>query len=167
LFRCYSWCWNGLTRHKGLRSFESRARALRTKGTCSGFRAWAGRESEAWKEKALEGQNPRRVSAAGEGKPDLVANGLAGGSEASKQVKLAERGGSAGTRPRETGKRASARGKGTHSRRGNQATGVKASGVGETGGERIELCVPARRWITAREPGCLERGKRSPVRGRL
>jgi hypothetical protein len=63
LFRCYSWCWNGLTWHKGLRSLESRSRRLRAEGTCSGSRAWTGREPEAWKEKAPEGQKPRRVSA--------------------------------------------------------------------------------------------------------
>jgi hypothetical protein len=53
--------------------------------------AWAGRESEAWTEKALEGRNPGEYRPAGEGKLDPVVNGLAGGSEASKRVKPGER----------------------------------------------------------------------------
>jgi hypothetical protein len=49
--------------------------------------------------KLQRGRSPGEYRPAGEGRPDPAANGLAGGSEASKQVKLVERGGSAARDP--------------------------------------------------------------------
>jgi type IV secretory pathway TrbL component len=58
-----------------------------------------GRDSEAWREKALEGRNSRRGRALLPGAPPKGALGLAGRRKAPKRVKLAERDGSAARGP--------------------------------------------------------------------
>ena len=83
---------------------------------------WVNQGSEAWKENALEGQKLKRVSAAGEGQPDPVVNGLAGGIRLRSEVKLAEPVGSPVEAQGDREACFRAREKGAHSRQGNQAT---------------------------------------------
>jgi hypothetical protein len=87
--------------------------------------------SEAWKEKALEGQKPRRGSTAGLGKLRTVRTDSQG-EESFEVDEAAERGGSAAPGPGRPGS-VLARGKGTQPP-GDQANTCERGLSGETGG---------------------------------
>ena len=110
-----------LTRYEGSTVLHTAHRSPRTKERVQVLETWAGRESKAWKEKASEGKTQESHDQERRGNPKFQERSRRG-NKASKQVKLAERSDSAEPKPGTTGKRASARGKGVHSRPGNQAT---------------------------------------------
>jgi hypothetical protein len=114
-----------------VRSLESRNRRLRPKGMCSSPRARAGRGPGAWKENALEGHKPKRVSASWSGET------WASCERTRRRDQGFEAGEAGGTRrfrgksPGVTGKRASVREKGAHSRWREPCDCVKAWELGK------------------------------------
>jgi hypothetical protein len=81
------------------------------------------------------GEDPRRAAAGGAGQLESSRTD----SQREQSFEAGEAGGSDRLRcvgPRATGRRASARRKGTHSRRGSLATARSRVGVGETGGDK-------------------------------
>ena len=134
----------GLTRREGSRGPSGRALEPSGERACSGPRVWAGQESEAWEEKALERQKPRRGSAAGPGQ-------LVSARTDSQEDQGFEAGEAGGTRrppppgPRVTGKRVFGRVK----REPIVVGGIRqlraSVGVEETDDERTgrrRLCTP-------------------------
>lgn len=112
----------GLTRREGSRGPSGRALEPSGDSACASLRARAGSRV-----RGVGGQALERHNGPGEQRPpsrDIPGRceRTHGGNKASEWMKLAERSGSGGSSPRVAGKRASARGKGAHSRQGIQAT---------------------------------------------
>jgi hypothetical protein len=98
-------CWEGLTRFEGSQGPLGRGLESSDEGRVQGFGPGRVGGSEARKEKALEGQKPRRVSAAGLGQPGSVRTD----SQGEQSFEVGEAGGTERLRcqgPRVTGKQA-------------------------------------------------------------
>jgi len=130
-------------------------------GSCLDLRVQAGGGSEVQGRESSGGaRTPRRASAGRSGQLDAVVNGLDEGRKASKQVKLAERGGSAGRCPGRPG--SGLRSAERESIVPGGTRQLRASvGVGETRGERRRAARLSTLVDDCKGAGSPERGRRS------